>query len=570
MLKNLRKHFWVDSRSLVVILVGSLLWSLTMVKSGLKYGYGLGFWGPNGHDGVWHIALARSLAKGQLEMPNFAGEIIKNYHLGFDFFLAILHKFTGISVSTLYFQIIPPLLALGLGFLVYKFVTKWKNPESALWALFFVYFGGNFGWIITLFRNEGFGGESAFWSQQAMSTLINPPFALSLVVLMFGLNLFLKLKSRSNWGLHILLAAIFGLLLSIKVYAGVLFLTALLIIAIVEIFYKKSLSLIKIFVLSLVISLILFLPFNARASGLVEIKPFWFLETMMSFPDRVGWSRFGEAMVNYKNGGDNPKAFAAYLAAFVIFFIGNFGTRIIANLYFVKTLTFKQLGRIDFLLALMIVGGVFGSMFFVQKGTAWNTIQFLYYSLFFGGIFAGIGVSELLNSKFLRNKKLIGSAIVLLTLPTLFATLRHYIPERPPAMLPIYELEALKFLEKQPRGTVLVMPFDRQAAQNELNYPPRPLFLYESTAYVSAFSGQPVWLEDEVNLDIMSYNWRVRREKLESILDQSEADMINFLKAENISYVYVVNKQVQNLGVFSGMRKIFENSEVSLYSATIE
>ena len=37
-----------------------------MVKSGLVYDYGMGFWGPNGHDGVWHVSLASSLARGTL------------------------------------------------------------------------------------------------------------------------------------------------------------------------------------------------------------------------------------------------------------------------------------------------------------------------------------------------------------------------------------------------------------------------------------------------------------------------------------------------------------------------
>jgi hypothetical protein len=55
-----------------------------MVKSGVYYGYGIGFWGPNGHDGVWHISLINSLSKGSLEMPIFAGEQIKNYHIGFE------------------------------------------------------------------------------------------------------------------------------------------------------------------------------------------------------------------------------------------------------------------------------------------------------------------------------------------------------------------------------------------------------------------------------------------------------------------------------------------------------
>ena len=81
-----------NSLAAILIVLGTISWSLTMVKSGLIYDYGMGFWGPNGHDGIWHIALVKSLLRGSLDMPVFAGEALKNYHIGFDFLLAGLSK----------------------------------------------------------------------------------------------------------------------------------------------------------------------------------------------------------------------------------------------------------------------------------------------------------------------------------------------------------------------------------------------------------------------------------------------------------------------------------------------
>ena len=57
----------------LLIIIGTISWSWTMVKSGWIYSYGMGFWGANGHDGIWHIALIESLARGSLQMPVFAG-----------------------------------------------------------------------------------------------------------------------------------------------------------------------------------------------------------------------------------------------------------------------------------------------------------------------------------------------------------------------------------------------------------------------------------------------------------------------------------------------------------------
>src|SRR3989344_172374 len=102
MLKKASELFSIVS----IIIVCTITWSLTMVRSGLQYDFGFGFWGPNGHDGVWHIALANNLVNGSLKNPVFAGEDVKNYHIGFDLLLAFLHKVTTIPVSVLYFQLL--------------------------------------------------------------------------------------------------------------------------------------------------------------------------------------------------------------------------------------------------------------------------------------------------------------------------------------------------------------------------------------------------------------------------------------------------------------------------------
>ncbi|MDO8340581.1 MAG: hypothetical protein Q7T59_01260, partial [Candidatus Woesebacteria bacterium] len=173
---------------LTILLLGSLSWSLTMVKSGLNYSFGQGFWGPNGHDGIWHIALSQGLARGSFENSVFSGELLKNYHIGFDLLLVLINKLTKIPISLIYFQILPPFFALLIGFLTYKFVYIWtKNKLSATFSMFFVYFGGSLSWILGK-------GESTFWSQQGISTLINPPFTLSLIFILLGLIAILKDK----------------------------------------------------------------------------------------------------------------------------------------------------------------------------------------------------------------------------------------------------------------------------------------------------------------------------------------------------------------------------------------
>lgn len=564
---------------MLLIILGVLSWSLVMVRSGLCWdaacASGLGFWGANGHDGIWHISLIKSLARNSAEMPVFAGEKLANYHPGFDLLLAIIHKISRIPVEILYFQLTPPILAILIGLATYKFVLVWRKSRldsarqartQALWALFFTYFAASFGWLVSLVREGRLTGESMFWAQQAISTLINPPFALSLLLLLLGLIALLELKKRFSL-FHFLFAVfIFAILIEVKAYAGVLALLGLGL----AILCKKNRRLIFVFFASLVISLLLFLALNKKSVGLLVFRPFWFLETMMGLSDRLGWPRFQEAMVNYRLAKIYWKAVPAYLIAFLIFWLGNMGTRVLGAIVFCQWLKkFKKIGEIEIFLGTVILAGLFIPLFFLQKGTPWNTIQFFYYSLFFSAILAGLVVGEWFErQKTSWARILIVIGVVLLTIPTTFVTLKnHYLTGRPPAKISNQELEALGFLSQQPEAVVLTYPFDKEAAEKAVSHPPRPLYLYESTAYVSAFSDKPVYLEDEVNLNITGYDWPSRREKVLDFLNTLEQNQVRkFLIENNISYIYWLKDQRAKLGETQlGITKIFENSEVNIY-----
>ncbi len=558
-------------KHLLLILVGSISWVLVMVRSGLLCGYGVGFWGPNGHDAVWHIALAESLGRGSLEMPTFAGQTLKNYHVGFDLFLVLLNKLTGISVSNLYFQILPPIIAISIGVLVYRFVFIWKKSKvMALWSTFFVYFGGSFGWIVTFFREGIFSGESMFWSQQAISTLINPPFALSAAILMSGLVVLTKYEKQRSIQLSFLAVVLFGVLIEVKAYAGILALGGLFVAGIYDYLKEGRLGIIFIWLGSLVVSVILFIPLNRNSSNLLVFRPLWFLETMMQLTDRVGWLRYGEAMVNWRYGHVFWKAAPAYFIAFLIFWYGNMGTRLAGEFTIAKWIkNYKKLSFIEIFILAVIFGGVLISTLFLQKGTPWNTIQFFYYTLFFMAILAGIGFSGILEKiKNINTKAFMVFGVIVFTVPTSIITLKNdYLTSRPPAKLSIAEKEALEFLAKQPEGVVLTYPFDALESKEAETTPPRPLYLYVSTAYVSAFAKKPVFLEDEINLDITGYDWKGRRAEVEKFYKSMDQDFVwDFLRRNNISYIYWVKPQRATLGEAQlGLTRIFENKEVDVY-----
>jgi hypothetical protein len=549
----------------ILIALGSLIWSLTMVKSGLTYSFGLGFWGANGHDGIWHLAVAGQLAKGSFGMPVFAGELIKNYHLGFDLLLAGLFRLTRIPLSVLYFQILPPLIALAFGISLYLFVKDWKGNKSiALIALFFGYFGGSWGWLVNLFRFGNFGGESMFWSQQSISTLINPPYALSLVFLSLALLSLHRFVVNNRPKYFWLTAVLFGLLPLIKVYAGLLSLCGLFSVAVYDSLKFRRLKMWKLFAVTAAISAAVFFPFNRGAAGLIVFKPFWFLDSMLSVSDRLNWPRLFNALTAYRQTGNVLKLTLGYAVALTVFLVGNLGTRLIGLNMFKS---FRRFGPMEYFLSTVFLAGFFVPTAFVQSGTPWNTIQFFYYSLYVMNIFAAVSVFYLLRRLNRRTwQPLLLSALLLLTIPTTLDSLKHYLPSRPPAMVSRQETEALKFLSGQPRGVIFTYP----VSPDPYAPAPRPLYLYESTAYVSAFSGHPTYLEDTVNLNITGFNWPLRRDLSYAFIKQASVSAaLSFIEQNQIRYIYLpdVSKYRPVLSASQlGGQVIFENSQVSVWA----
>jgi len=542
-----------------------------MVRSGLcwagKCTGGLGFWGPNGHDAIWHLSLINNFTKGNFDSPIFSGWGIQNYHIGYDLFLSWIVRLTTIPSSVLYFQIIPPILAFLIGVLTYKFVYLWRGSKSeSLLATFFVYFGGSFGWLVSFIRGEGWGGESMFWSQQSISTLINPSFALSLVFILLGLIFLIKHYEKKRLLYFILCILFFGVVIEIKVYAGLIALTSLLGVSLWQVIRKKNFSTLWIAFASIAISAVLFIPSNKSSAGLISLAPFWFLESMMTLSDRFGWEKLYSAMTTYKMGHVWLKGILAYGLAFVIFIIGNFGTRIIGlgSLLRNRKKIFSA-GPVEVFLFIIILAGITVPMLFVQKGTPWNTIQFFYYSLIFGGIVAGVEVGKIIRDKNIKIQIMTVFILVIFTIPTTIASLGNFLPPRPQSILPADEVEALRFLSGEPNGVVLTYPFDEEKAAKAVA--PRPLYLYAPTAYVSAFSGKPVFLEDQINLDIMQYPWIERRMEVEEFLATPDIDSAkNFLKENKITYVYWLEGQhAREGGLQLGLTQIFKNGSVTIY-----
>jgi uncharacterized membrane protein len=179
---------------------------------------------------------------------------------------------------------------------------------------------------------------------------------------------------------------------------------------------------------------------------------------------------------------------------------------------------------------------------------------------------AGLWLSDFLFKKKVWLKVFFITMLILFTLPTTIGDLKNYLGYQSPTKIDFKELEALAFLKEQSEGIVLTYPHDYQAREkNKGEF--KPLYIYETTAYVSAFGDQQTFLEDEMTLDIMQVDWQSRRVEIEEFFKTKDSKQTKkFLEENKIKYLYLVNGQKFNADQEQlGLNKIFENGLVTIF-----
>ncbi len=555
----------------LLITFGVIFQDVLLFRSGWIYDFGIGFWGPTGHDLIWHQALVNQLIKGLPPLnPILSGTTLTNYHYFYDLVISATFFITRISLLDLIYRFFPLLFSILLGIGTYLLSKKlFNNYPIAYLSVFFIYFGSSFGWVVTFLKNRNFGGESVFWANQPVSLNLNPPFAISLILLIATLLIIENLLIMRTKMLTFLVIILAGSLIEFKVYAGLIILGTMLIISLKQVIFKKNLSFFIPTILSTIFSLVLFLPQNINSASLLIFSPFWFIHSMIDYPDRVGWLKLSMARTAYFERGEWFKWIGTEVLGLIIFIAGNLGTRLVGLFHFFTTPLkhFTNLSLHTFIFWSSLISLVF-PLFFIQKGNSWNMIQFLYYFIFFISFYSAATIYFIFKKVAKSGGLVFLVAILLITPISSVESFKSGFGNPPPAALHPLELEALNFLKDQPEGVVLVNPFNKKLREKYKE--PVPLFAYETTSYVSAFSNKPTFLEDNIQHEILQNDYQKRIIEVTDFLKGRENRWSKkFLKENNIKYIY-------NLKIFNnsfnkqqlGLKRIFENSEVEIYQIT--
>jgi len=550
--RNLYKFFQTNTFAPITLLI-SFLAGLTVFRSGILYPFGMGFWGPNGHDALFHLSLIEKFSATPFSFshPQIAGEKIANYHFLFDFISGIVVKLSGLSALDFYFRVFPVLAGIAIIFLLDKLLKTWQYSRSErLLSILLVFLAGSFGFIPKLLIGQDvFTGESAFWSNQSVSIFLNPPYALSITLLLLFLNK-LSGKPRTNNSELIILSLLGGLLAQTKVYAFILLLGALL-------FSKKY----KLFIGVLLIGILISLPFTTFAGQSPFIfSPLWFPRSLFASFDRVYWPRLVEAWQAYEASGNFLKLSVINLFALIVFLVGNLGVRLLGLFEMSRT---KSHSDSETIVRWLIAFGLLLPLLFVQNINPWNTIQFMYYALFFLGIFTAKYISAFAPRT--KHLALLILILIFLAIATTVGTLKDYLGYFSSSRLSYTELLALDKLRAEPKGIVLSPPYNEVAASRVSA--PKPLYAYVSTAYISALSGQPEFLADTINLDITGFAYSERARDVQRFYNTEDKEWGRaFLQNNHIQYVYETRLQKLKLAPADlHLEKIFDSGEINIY-----
>ncbi len=563
-----------------LIILGILVQGFINFPSGLRYSEGLLFWSSQGHDGIWHVSLMEEIRKNfPPQNPIFSGEKLYNYHYLVDVLMGDFYRiFPFFSPLDLYFRFFPIIFSFLFGLCVFSFVKRWQaNYSVGYLAVFFTYFTGSFGYVVTFFRNKNlFGGETVFWASQENTLLGNPPHAIAhifLVAILLCLLLYFS-QRKIFW---LIIAFILGSLLSgFKVSGGFVMLTGVAAAALVDLIFNRKWH---TTLLAVVLGFSNFITFkmmtSKEAASFLMFLPWWFIRTMVV--DKLGWMDLELRRQHYLSKGTwhaYLRVFQLEVTAFLIFLVGNLGMRILGFYGLIKDLLTKKFIKspIDAMLFVSMLTGFLMVIIFVQKGIIYNNIQFIQYSLLIMGFYAAVSTYQLL----MRFKKkliriIILLMIVLFSVPTVIGNLNEfYGPGRKPlAIISNRQIQALSFLKanSEQNDIVLTVPFNKYL-KDRYKSEPRPINAWYSTAYVSALTARNTYFTSEEQALITGYPTDKKLAKVEEFFAQTDFSYNKkFLAEEGIKYLYVVKDELDKpLSVQENNLEImFENTEIIIF-----
>lgn len=557
---------------LFFIAILSFFFSLPMTVTGI-YGNTIAYKG----DDIFHLSLINELIWNfPPEVPGAAGFPLRGYHFLYDFLLAQISLITKIAPFSLYFHLFPLLVSFLWANGVYSLLHRWSNKISvALWGVFLSLFGGSFGFILRLQGHPNINMDSVFGINQPASSLLNPHFSFSIVMIIFilyGLLRYFQSK-QNNWLVPCALSC--GLIPLFKIYGGIIVIVGISLFSAIELLKKKYVILVFLAVIALLIGSTY--GIFARNAGYLILYPLWSPHKVLA--DSLPWYGYEEKLYTYSRLGVIKGLVGIELYGLFVFLVGNLGTRVLGLIILVVHLIIKLRRPSNFALILltMTFTSIFVPMFFIQSGKVFEIIQMAWYYPFFISLFASFGIAKLVDKmSFQPVKFILISIIIFATLPSAYQNfvtfVEPYFRSNSSNMSGDY-FESLQYLKSHYNynETLLEMPTSSiGSSEAELN----KWYRYSSLA-IPVFANKRSYLNygnmDFTGLDIKPRIIFLQKIILLNSMSSSSnkyadlsAEVQRGLKDAKISLIYS-QYNLQSLERMAGIEKIIQKSNIIVY-----
>jgi hypothetical protein len=511
-----------NKKQLAGISIGAMLLAYPVLFNGTTNARGMWFYGVNEHDGLWHVALMKTLLTNfSKHIPTYSGQNLEGYHLLVDIFGASFSPAFSISAMHVVFQILPVFFGWLLVASLFLLARRiYKNSTDAWIVVGMFLFGGSLGYVVSFITQRNSSWESMFWAQQGISTMINLPFALSLLGVFTSLLLFAKAAQSKFSGSALVLALFLGtFLLGVKVYAGILMILSYGLWSLYRLKREKKYSPLIFRLIILSLGLFYIFPSLNRAGNAFLYEPGWFIKTMMTSLDRVNVPQWEIARIRYSS--NTFINIGLWLTGLIIFVLGNFGIKSLGVVGLAQSIKRKTDKDLNLVLLTLIGSGLLFPLLLIQNGMSWNTIQFMYYPL----ALSCLGIPAFLKHASLDKKPIILALLIIISAPSvvqmLYFTTQNYQQKNHARLVSASELHALKFLEQQASGIVLSP--------------------YDESALIPAFTGKISYFADPTQAQILLLDYEQRRTELRRVFIECmpENQLIDLMKANDLTYVYL-------------------------------
>ena len=419
------------------------------------------------HDSLWHIAIANTAFQSlPPQHPIYAGESLTHYNYFFDVLLFVLQAVARISPIAGYFQVMPIVttpLYIGSVWFVAKALFS-DRQKARMWLVTLLFFGNSFAFLMTAYSSHTLVGSSIrgfplILSIQPITMFYNHQFALSCVFLLLAMWILHKNKSGVSFQRATVLAFLFAVLLAIKVYAGAAMLSYVGIYLFIKTLQKKQkVTPVTAFVVQAILwsGIVMVGMYGVRLGEppTFVYDPLAFIRSIIDDPSHffnvsIALARtYLEAQPSF-----SPRLVAIYGGGIVLFYLVNFGVRLVALWQLVSMIRMKKVEAHSIALWLTIIFLSVMPLLFVQAGDWFNTMQFLYYAVFFMSFLAA---DVLAHTKGVVQIASIVCVFIVCAIP-LVDVIR--LTSEPQVYIPEDTMQAANYLKDQPMGTVYTYGF---------------------------------------------------------------------------------------------------------------